>query len=105
MWEGTYAVSDPEREEVASEKRALIASLNSRLEACRSELYRLYDVPIKYAASMRLTATRTITIEANTLADARDLAEEAAETSYEDYAEEDWSVEEVVLEEVKPRSS
>jgi hypothetical protein len=104
-WEGAYAVLDPEREAAAEEKRAIIASLDSKLQACRSDLYRIYETPLKYEATIKLTATRTVTVKAGTLADAKDLAQEAAETSYEDFAEEDWNVEEVEVEDVKLRSS
>jgi len=100
-WSGDYAILDPDREESAEEKRAIIGKLEARIQAIKRELYELYEAPQKYAATMKLTATRTITVTARTPAEARNLADEAAEASYEDHAREDWTVEEVEVEELK----
>jgi hypothetical protein len=103
-WVGAYAILDPAREETADQKRTDLVRLESKLRVCRSELYRLYESPVKYEATMKLTATRTITVEACTLAEAKEAAQEAAEASYDDYSAEDWNVEDIDIEQVKPRS-
>ncbi len=104
QWSGEYAVLDLDREDVAEEKRASIGRLESKIAAIKRDLYELYESPQKYEATMKLTATRTITVEATTLAAAKQMADEAAEASYEDHRDENWTVEEVQIEEVEPRS-
>jgi hypothetical protein len=104
QWTGDYAVLHLGREDVAKEKRAVIGKLESELLAMRCELYKLYEPPEKYEIMMRLTATRRVTVEASTLGAAKEMADAAAEVSYEDHTEEDWTVEEVQVEEVRQRS-
>jgi hypothetical protein len=65
-WVGEYAILDPSREDMADQKREEIAKLESRLNACRGELYAIYGSPLKYSATLRLVATKTVSVEALT---------------------------------------